>query len=227
MKNVLITGARGSLGLACVKEYLTNHHKVIAMVSPGKSMPPDLESKVLTVPADLSDEKKAQAAIDGAIRKVKRIDVGVVTVGGFAIGNLADTDLASVKKMIDINFSTAFTVARQLFNHMAGNAEGGHLVLIGARPALDATAGKGVVAYALSKTLVFNLAELINAEGKNKGIVCSVIVPSIIDTEPNRQSMPDADFSKWVTPAEIAKTIYFATSAQKLREPVFKIYGDS
>jgi hypothetical protein len=60
-------------------------------------------------------------------------------------------------------------------------------------------------------------------------VVVSVIVPSTIDTPQNRESMPDADFSSWVSPAQIANVIYYysATEADILREPVIKVYNNA
>jgi len=71
--------------------------------------------------------------------------------------------------------------------------------------------------------------EIINHTGHESGIDAAVIVPSIIDTPSNRKSMPDADFSKWVTPGQLAENIYFlsTTAGRKQRKAVFKIYGDS
>jgi hypothetical protein len=84
-----------------------------------------------------------------------------------------------------------------------------------------------MIGYGLSKSLVFRLAELFNAEAKDLDVVTSVVVPSTIDTPQNRNSMPKADFKKWVTPAAIADIIYFHASGQGsvLREPVIKVYG--
>ena len=68
-----------------------------------------------------------------------------------------------------------------------------------------------------------------NGEAAGKNVVTSVVVPSTIDTAPNRKSMPDADFSKWVKPESIADIIYFHCSdqADMLRETVIKVYGNS
>ena len=71
---------------------------------------------------------------------------------------------------------------------------------------------KGMIGYGLAKSLIFRLAELMNEEAKGKNIVTSVVVPSTIDTPQNRASMPDADFTKWVTPQAIAEVIYFYCS---------------
>jgi NAD(P)-dependent dehydrogenase (short-subunit alcohol dehydrogenase family) len=105
----------------------------------------------------------------------------------------------------------------------------GRIFLIGSHAGLDKSNAKGVVAYSFSKSLIFRLAEVMNAESKGKDVVTSVIIPSTIDTPQNRKSMPEADFSTWVTPAQIAETIFFYSSdeAAAVREPVIKIYNKS
>ena len=65
----------------------------------------------------------------------------------------------------------------------------------------------GAAGYIASKAAVIALAQAVAAEYKNDGIRCNVIMPSVIDTPGNRASMPKADFSKWVKPAEIAGVI--------------------
>ncbi|TLX83011.1 MAG: SDR family oxidoreductase [Thaumarchaeota archaeon] len=56
---------------------------------------------------------------------------------------------------------------------------------------------------------MIRLVESLAEEVKSKGINVNCILPSIIDTEPNRRAMPNADFSKWVKPSEIARIILF------------------
>lgn len=229
MKNVVITGAGGALGKACVNEFVTNGDQVIAILSTSKKNSNYEVEGVATYHTDLGDELKTKATIAKVIEGHKAIDVGILTVGGFSMGDIDGTDGTQLRKMISLNFETTYYLSRELFRHMSTNGKGGRIVLIGARPALDAKAGKDMIAYALSKTLVMKLAELLNADGKDKNIVCSVIVPSIIDTQTNRDSMPNADYTKWVTPAEIAKNIRFITSesGSALRQPILKIYGES
>ena len=107
--------------------------------------------------------------------------------------------------------------------------ETGRIFLIGSRPGMNATDGKGMIAYGLAKSLLFRLAALMNEESKGTNVVTSVIVPSTIDTTPNRKSMPDADFDTWVKPEAIADVIYFycTEEAAVLREPVIKVYNNS
>lgn len=156
------------------------------------------------------------------------IQAAVLLVGGFAMGNFQETDSRLIQKMFDINFLSAFNLVKPLMSRFEAQG-GGQFILIGARPALRPTDGKNVVAYALSKSLVFQLADLINAEGKSKGITASVLVPSTIDTPTNREAMPDADTSTWIPARNIAETIGFLLSdtGQMTRETIIKLYNKS
>ena len=103
------------------------------------------------------------------------------------------------------------------------------IVFIGARPALIAAQGKGLIAYGLSKSLLFKLAEYLNEAARGMDISVSVIVPSTLDTPLNRKSMPDVNPGNWVKPSEIAETLEFLVSekSSSLRETVLKIYNNA
>ena len=148
--------------------------------------------------------------------------------GGFAMGNINDTDGNAFKKMLAINFETAYYLARPLFQHMLQNGYG-RLVFIGSRPALNAAEGKSKLGYALSKSLLFKLAELLNAEAKGKNVVASIIAPSTIDTAENRESMPDAKFDNWVKAEEIADVLEMICSEKgnAMREVILKMYNNA
>ncbi len=225
MKNILITGASGNLGQAVVKKFLSEGHRVIAMVSSKSTA--RTEPNLVSVSADLADEGQVNEKIGKIISEYKTIDAALLLAGGWAGGNIFDTDGAALKKMYSINFETAYYVARPVFAQMMKQASGGRIVFIGARPGLNAKDGKGSLAYGLSKSLIFKLADYLNAEGASKNVVSAVVVPSTIDTPQNRQAMPNADFSAWVKPESIADVISFLTSDEgaSLRDPVTKVYG--
>ena len=54
--------------------------------------------------------------------------------------------------------------------------------------------------------------QALDADYRSDGIRANAVLPSVIDTPANRAAEPDADFSKWVQPAEIAKVIRFLVS---------------
>jgi len=229
MQHIVITGADGGLGRPVVSKFLEEKYQVHAIVSP-KGDEEFTESDNLKVyRADLMKEEEAGNTIRKITDNAGEIAGAVLIVGGFGMGTLQETGLEEMEKMYRLNFVTAYNCARPLLIHMEKAKNGGQIVLIGARPGIEPGAAKGMVAYALSKSLLFRLSEIINETGRKSGIVSSVIVPSIIDTPANRESMPDADYSHWVTGEQIAENILhlFSPAGRHLREPVLKVYGQS
>lgn len=225
MPTILLTGGTGGLGRTVTQTLLANHHQLIITHEPGHTV--DSAPNLLAVEADLTDETACRNLVERTVAEHGRIDAAVLLVGGFAMGSLADTSYADIEKMIHLNFRTAYNVVRPVVAQMERQEGGGRIVLIGARPALLAGAAQHMVAYALSKALVIQLSDIVNAFGKDKNIVSSVIVPSTIDTPANREAMPDADPDNWVNPQDLAELIQFVTfgPGRMLREPVLKAYN--
>lgn len=216
MKTAIVTGSTGNLGRAVVKEFISNGYKVIGTLMPGETTDVAMEKR----PIDLLNEAAAQEMVAFA----GNVDVAVLTVGGFAMGDIASTTSSDILKQYRLNFETAYHIARPVFLQMKKQG-GGKIFFIGSRPGMDGKSGKGMTAYALAKSLVFRLAEIINEEGSGFNVTAAVIVPGTIDTPQNRQAMPDAEFDKWVKPEEIAKLISFYCSgdARAVREPLIKM----
>lgn len=222
-KSILITGASGNLGHAVLQKFVNEGFKVYGT---DRSASTRTDAEIGAV--DLTDEKATQAYIKSICKKSPDLNAAVLLVGGYAPGALPETDGATLQKMFKLNFDTAYFVVHALLPHFEAKG-GGHIVLIGSRAAIDAHAALSNVAYGLSKSLLVALADIINAYGKKKGIRASVIIPSTIDTPPNREAMPDADFEKWTTAEAIADSIHFlfTDSGQHLRETVLKIYNEA
>lgn len=227
MKVVIVTGATGNMGNAVIKKFIDEGYFVIGTVIPADSTAINFSAdKFEKIVVGLGDEEASGKFVETAISKYKNIDAAVLTVGGFAMGSIADTKTSDIEKQYKLNFETAYNVARPVFVQMM-KQNSGRIFIIGSKPGLDARNGKGMVAYGLAKSLIFRLAELMNHEAKGKNVVTSVIVPSTIDTPPNRKAMPDADFDDWVKPEAIAEVIYWhcTDEANVLREPVLKVYN--
>ena len=72
--------------------------------------------------------------------------------------------------------------------------------------------GGGIEApYAATKGGVHRLTEALAEELKGK-VAVNAVLPSIIDTPANRKDMPNADFSTWVSPSDLAEVIAFLVS---------------
>lgn len=229
MRTIVITGADGNLGVATVKKFLDEGYKIIGVDNSGDHLGfAAAHDNFSLKQVNLSDEDATTAFAEELISLEGTIEGALFLAGGFAMGDIAATDGATLKKMFTLNFETAYYLARPIFQNMLQNGYG-RLVFIGARPAIKPEQGKGVLAYSLSKSLLFQLAALLNAEAKGKNVVTSVVVPSTIDTPVNRKSMPDADFSSWVKPEQIAGILEMICSEKgdAIREPVYKLYNNS
>lgn len=227
MKKVVITGAEGNLGRVVVRTFLDKGYKVLATVlnradAGALGEHADLEVSEL----NLLDETAVQDFVSRILEKHTSVDAGLMLAGGFAMGGIDKTGIEDIKKQFSVNFETAYSVTRELYRHMKERGSG-RLVLVGTRPALEAPAGKAMIAYSLSKSLLFRLAELLNEDAKGTDVVTSVIVPSTIDTPANRKSMPGAGFDDWVKPEQIAELLHLICSetGAPLRETVLKIYN--
>ncbi|GAB4039190.1 SDR family NAD(P)-dependent oxidoreductase [Spirosoma jeollabukense] len=230
MATIFLTGASGGLGHVVTQTLLNQGHRVIATVHAATNThqrSADSPGELFSYPVDLTDAGAVDALVQQVISNHGPIDAAVLLAGGFAPGSLLETDATLIDNMLTMNFKTAYNAVQPIFAHMTQQPTGGRFVLIGARPALDVQAGQHLVAYALSKSLLFQLSDIINASGKSTSIVSTVIVPSTIDTSTNRQAMPDADFTTWVDPQDLADMITFVLfdKGRILREPVLKVYN--
>ena len=228
-KTIIITGANGNLGTAVVKKFLDQDYKVVAVDHSGNHLGfADRHSNFELHSIELTDEAECKTFINEAIGLYGNIDCGVLLAGGFEMGGIDTTDVAQLRKMFSLNFETAYHIARPLFQHMLQNGYG-RLVFTGARPGIQLEEGTNKIAYALSKSLLFSLAEILNQEAKGKNVTASVIAPSTIDTKPNRDSMPKANFDTWVKPEAIADVLSFicSDSGNVLRESVYKVYNNA
>lgn len=227
-RNIWITGGSGNMGKAVIEKFLASGDKVTATLAPAEKKPEFEGGTVNWLEVDLADEENSQRILDTEYRKQGKVDAAVLTVGGFAAGNLENTRAADIQKMLNLNFITAFNTVKPIFLRMKEKGAG-RIFLIGARPGINMADSTGIIAYGLSKSMIFRLAELLNAEAKGTRVVVHVIVPSTIDTPQNRKSMPDVDPEKWVKASQIADIIHFHCSpaADPIREPVIKIYNQA
>lgn len=209
-KRIAITGAFGSLGAAVVQAALEAGGKVAAI--DRADAPPsgvDLGDAQRFGGIDLADTVQAKNAIDAAAKALGGLDALVNIAGTFRFETLADGSPETFDLLYRINLRTAVAASKAALAHLP---DGGRIVNIGAASAFKGNAG--VSAYAASKSGVMRFTESLAEELKARGITVNAVLPSIIDTPPNRKDMPKADFDKWVRPAQLAGVIVFLLSEQ-------------
>jgi NAD(P)-dependent dehydrogenase (short-subunit alcohol dehydrogenase family) len=223
VRTIVISGSSGNLGKAVSRKFVSEGYQVIGLDAKASTN----ENGVDHFECDLTSLKATHKTFETIKDIYGKIHAGIFLVGGFDMGTLESTRTEDLEKMMSLNFYTAFHASKEAYAWMK-ETEGGKIILVGARPAIDGGSAE-VLAYSISKSAVIKLAEIINETGGQDNIQAAVIVPSIIDTPVNRSAMPDADFKKWVTPEAIAESIYFLVSdaGVQLRNTFLKIYGNS
>jgi NAD(P)-dependent dehydrogenase (short-subunit alcohol dehydrogenase family) len=209
-KRIAITGAFGSLGAAVVKAALAAGAKVAAIDradAPASGV--DLGAARCFGGVDLADTDAAKTTIDDAAKALGGVDALVNIAGTFRFETLTDGSPDTWDFLYRINLRTAVAASKAALAHLP---DGGRIVNIGAASALKA--GAGVGAYTASKAGVLRFTESLAEELKARNITVNAVLPSIIDTPPNRRDMPKADFGKWVKPEQLADVIVFLLSEQ-------------
>jgi len=206
-KVLIVTGASGALGKVVADVALSRGARV-AGIDYAPSQIPATAERIEIGGVDLSDTAQAKTAVETAATHFGRLDALVNIAGGFAYETVGGGDIKTWQRMHALNVLTALNTSHAALPHLAAS-KAGRIVNIGAMGALQA--GSGMGPYAASKAGVHRLTEALANEWKGK-VTVNAVLPSTIDTKTNRADMPNADFSKWVTPQELAEVILFLAS---------------
>ena len=199
-KRVVVTGAAGVVGRAVADAFHLANADVTG-IDIVEANPP-----YRSVVADLIDPDDAARVAD----EIGHIDVLANIAGGFTMGeSVAETSDETWDFMFNLNARTVLNMARAFVPGMRDRGAG-RIINIGARAGLRGAGAMG--AYCASKSVVLRLTESLADELKAGGINVNCILPSIVDTPRNREDMPNADFSKWVRPDQIASVVMFLAS---------------
>ncbi len=212
-KVILITGATGNLGTAAARRFHAAGDRLALFArKPERIRPPgDDRDDILPVAADMLDPDSVQAGVAQVIAAWGRVDVLVNTVGGYRAGTpVHETLVETWDFMQALNARSAFLISRAVLPHML-RQKSGKIIHVAARPGLKGA--RNSAAYSAAKSAVIRLTESLAAEVKNVGINVNCILPGTIDTPQNREAMPQANFSHWVTPEALAEVIYFLASS--------------
>jgi NAD(P)-dependent dehydrogenase (short-subunit alcohol dehydrogenase family) len=228
-RTAVVTGGTGALGSACVRSLLESGVNVAVPYKSdrGSELLPKSTSgaSVIGIKSDLTSESDVSMMAKHVVESFGSIDYLINAAGGYLGGKTIDeVTLGEWEGILRLNLWSTFLTCRVALQNMRLRRFG-RIINIAAMPAIHPSARKGP--YALSKRGVITLTETIAEETKGTDITANAIAPSTIRTEENRQSMPDADFSAWVTPEEIAglATYLCSDEAGSVRGNVIKIFG--
>ena len=210
-QHVLVTGGFGTLGIAVVRAALAAGARVTAVDRAKAPATAALAGAQRVGDVDLADAATAAATFDRIAADGGGLDALVNVAGAFRWETVEGGSLDTWDLLYRVNLRTAVSASRAALPHLVARG-GGSIVNVGAGAAAKAGAGMG--AYAASKSGVARLTEALAEELKDRAITVNAVLPSIIDTPPNRADMPKADFDRWVKPEQLADVIVFLLSPQ-------------
>jgi NAD(P)-dependent dehydrogenase (short-subunit alcohol dehydrogenase family) len=230
-RHIIVTGGAGALGTATVAQLIDAgavcHVPCMNEAEAARFSLRDHRQVKLTVTGSLADE----AAIERLYRGVAPLWGSIHIAGGFAAAALRDTELATIRQQFEMNLLSCMLCCRAAIRAMSGGAttDGGRVVNVAARPALEWRSGAGMTAYTVSKAGVAALTVALAEEVAKDGILVNAVAPSIMDTPANRQAMPKADHALWPKVEEVAATIAFLASPDNrvTRGAIVPVYGKS
>lgn len=207
---VVITGAAGYLGQVVAAELGMLGYRLMLV---DLNQPPwDGDSDAVSIGnVDLTDPEHAAEVVSQTLEYFGGLDAVINLAGGFAWETQAQSSLETWDAMYAMNVQTTVNMSQAALPAFT-EQQSGIIINVGAAAAHKADLGMG--AYAAAKSAVLRLTEALAQEHKHDGIRVNAILPSIIDTPLNRDSMPEADFSDWVQPVSLAGVISFLLSEQ-------------
>jgi NAD(P)-dependent dehydrogenase (short-subunit alcohol dehydrogenase family) len=225
-RTVVVTGGTGALGTAVVGALLNSGAAcIVPYVHEAEAQRfPHRDKAKLIAAGDLADEAVVAKVFAGATPWAS-----IHIAGGFAPGKVADTGKPALMAQLEGNLVSCFLCCRAAVNAMLAGKQGGRIVNVTARPALEPRLGAGMTAYTVAKTGVAALTAALAEEVAKDGILVNAVAPSIMDTAANRAAMPKANFDAWPKVEDVAATIVFLASPENrvTRGAIVPVYGKS
>ncbi|HEU4397392.1 MAG TPA: SDR family NAD(P)-dependent oxidoreductase [Actinomycetota bacterium] len=206
---VLVTGASGGLGGAVTEAFLVDGWRVVAASRSGRpagvTAGPD---RLQVVAADLDEPADVAATVAAATADATApLRALVNLVGGFTEGGrVHETPVEDLERQLALNLRPTWLVTKAALPHLVA-AGGGAVVCMSSRSAVAPF--RGAAGYAAAKAAVLAFAQAVAVEYRADGVRCNAVLPSVIDTPANRAKQPDADWSRWVPPQQVAAVIRF------------------
>lgn len=208
--NIIVTGGFGALGSVVSAAFHQRGHQVCRVDYASSSSTSGISTMDLAA-IDLCNAEECAGVMENVQHKMGGLDVLINIAGGFCWETLQDGDIGNWERMHRMNVLTAATMTQAALPAIR-SSDCGRIINIGALGALAADAGLG--AYAASKSGVHRMTEALAKELADTKVTVNALLPSIIDTDANRQAMPEADTRQWVSPSAIADVMLFLCSAE-------------
>ncbi|MDH6024014.1 SDR family oxidoreductase [Vibrio splendidus] len=201
-----------------IEKLITSGTRVVAFGRIGdearaKSLEDKYSGHLTVLLGDLTDEVQSQALAAKASKILGHTDAHFHCSGIYIWSHWTDVEVSKMSDLWNANFMTAFVFGREIFKLMKSQGKGSMMFVSARDTARNIPAGFGP--YMASKIALNALVESLAAEAASSNVQVNAVLPTIVDTEVNRQALPEADHSTWVDPVDLADLMMELTQPNK------------
>ncbi len=220
-KKALVTGASRGIGRAIAEKFLAEGAHVWGV---STSFPSDLEEwesqsggSLRWICADLGDLDSVEALVKDALADSGGFDILVNNAGITKDGLSFRMQLADFRKVLDVNLTAAFLIARTVAADMIRRRSG---TIINMSSVVGVHGNGGQTNYAASKAGLIGLTKSLAQETASRGVRVNAVAPGFIESDMTN-AMPDAAKEAMLShiplkrtgkPEDIAEAVLFLAS---------------
>ncbi|MBD0271746.1 MAG: SDR family oxidoreductase [Acetobacteraceae bacterium] len=224
-KTLAITGGASGIGLAIAEAALAEGWRVTvadrdeAALARARAALDPVRATVAAL--DVTDEAAVDRWIAGAAASGRL--AGAVSAAGIAADVPAlDTPVDLFRRILDVNATGTFLLARAAGRVMRDSGEGGAILLIASVSGLRGA--KGRAAYGASKAAVINLAQVMAIDCAPHGVRVNALCPGPVETplvarvhtpDVRAQWLRHVPMRRYASPEEITPTALFLLDGRK------------
>ncbi|MHC6202780.1 3-oxoacyl-[acyl-carrier-protein] reductase [Breznakiellaceae bacterium SP9] len=218
-KKALVTGASRGIGKAIAQKFIEEGAEVWGL---GTKEPTDLLERSASgrfhwITLDLANLPIIEAAIEEAVKSAGGFDI-LVNNAGITKDNLAfRMSLENFQKVLDVNLSAAFIIARTIGRDMIRKRSGS---IVNMASVVGIHGNGGQANYAASKAGLIGITKSLAQEVASRGVRVNAVAPGFIISDMTA-AMPETAQEKMLehiplkragTPDDVAKAVLFFAS---------------
>lgn len=223
---VAITGAAGGIGAALSRAFLRRGARVALLDLPGPRLGGLAEAlaqegfDAAALPCDVTSEAACREAIGAVLARFGRLDVLVNNAGITHLGRFADTEVAVLRRVMEVNFFGAAHCTKAALEELV--ARRGSVVVLSSVAGFAPLAGR--CGYAASKHALHGLFDSLRVELRAQGVNVLLVCPSFVDTDIGARAlgpdggapqMPRTTTGRAASPEDVAESIVRATDGRR------------